>query len=100
MLNWTFIIISAAIIEAITLIGRLAFDINIRRWFQQRMKKNRKLIRIHHSFWGGIMAIFAFLISWGVAFNLGVALVCSDFIHHMMLMANGDSEFKNFIEVY
>ena len=95
MLNISIILITALIIEVISLIGRFALKISIKEQYIKFRKKSRRgLIRVHHGVWGLLLASLAFLLENNLFVNVGLGIALSDIVHHTILkVITGSFEF-------
>ena len=97
MIDLKIILLSAVLIEAITIFGRFLFKISSKEIYIKLIKKfNLKFfIHFHHSFFGLILSVVSYYFGWAFLFNFGIAMVLSDLFHHAIILWHiiGDPEF-------
>ncbi len=88
MLNFWFIIITAVIIEIITIIGRFKFNISTKELWTSLMKhyNRRHWVHMHHVFLGLIIVAISLIVKNNLALNLGIGIILSDAIHHFVVL--------------
>ena len=88
MLNFWLIIITALIIEIVTIVGRFGLKISTKNvWIAVMKHYNRRhWVHMHHVFLGLIIAAIAILTDNNLALNLGLGVILSDAIHHLVIL--------------
>jgi len=98
MLDIVLILVLTAIIEIITVIFRFGFKWSAKVNYEKILKKLRIVYfpHIHHMYFGIIIAIYCYTNNYTAWFNLGIAMIISDLIHHFVVLklVEGNSEFK------
>lgn len=97
MINLIFILVSAILIELLTIFGRFFFKLNSKDTYIRIIKKyNIKfMIHIHHLFIGLIIFVFSYYFKSSIFLNLGLGIALSDIIHHFLVLwpITGNPEF-------
>jgi hypothetical protein len=96
MLDTRTILLTATLIEAITLLLRFGLGLEMSKIIQAIMRKFgwKKMVRLHHFFLGLIIAGIGFFVN-ELVFNLGLGLSLSDVFHHIILkVTKGRWEFS------
>jgi hypothetical protein len=91
------ILIVAVLIELITLFIRFVLKINARDFLVKFMRffGIKKMIRVHHFFWGWLVVLVAYLLRDSFWINIGLGIVLSDVLHHLILQfAVGSHEIR------
>ena len=88
MLNFWFIIITAVVIEVITIIGRFGFNISTKSLWVKVMKhyNRRHWVHVHHVFIGLLVVAIALIVKNNLVLNLGLGVIMSDAIHHFIIL--------------
>jgi len=98
MLDITYLIIFTAIVELITIVVRYVFKISAKISYEKILRRLgfRRMIHIHHMYFGVIISIYSYLNALPIWFNLGLALIISDLLHHFLFLKaiEGDTEFR------
>ena len=86
MLEIRLVLLTATLIETITLLLRFGLNIEMGKIIQGILKKLgwKKMIRVHHFFLGLIIALVGFFINQ-LFFNVGLGIALSDLVHHIIL---------------
>jgi len=91
------ILITAIVIELITVFGRFFFKISSKEVLTKIMRHYgwQKVIHFHHGFTGVIIALLAFYFESSIGIAFGLGMVLSDIIHHFVVLwfIIGDPEF-------
>ncbi|MAG28349.1 hypothetical protein CMI47_22720 [Candidatus Pacearchaeota archaeon] len=96
MINLFVILITLLIIEIITLIPRFVFKLKSTKVHDKIKNKLglTKIIRVHHLFYGLLIALIALILKSNLFINIGLGIALSDIVHHIILkIATGNSEF-------
>ncbi len=88
MINITLILITTFLIEALTIFGRFVFKINSKNFYIYLTKKLKLkyMIHVHHLFFGIIISAISYHYTFPIFFNLGLAMILSDLIHHFIIL--------------
>jgi len=88
MINILLILITTFLIETLTIFGRFVFKISSKNFYIHLTKKLKLkyIIHIHHLFLGIIISIISYYYNLTTFFNLGLAMVLSDLIHHFIIL--------------
>ena len=97
MLNWTSLIVFTTFIEIFTIIVRFGLNISAKIHYEKFLKRFgwKKVIHIHHMYFGIILTVYSYMNALSGWFNFGLALILSDLVHHFFVLklVEGDSEF-------
>ena len=95
---WQIILITALVIEAVTIFGRFFFKISSKDILMRIMHhyKWKRVIHVHHLFFGLVVIGLAIYQGSLVGIDLGIGIVLSDLIHHFIVLwvIIGDPEFR------
>lgn len=74
--------------EFVTLVARFVFRLSSKRVYVGLMKRFgfRRVVHIHHLFTGIFVVIIGFFVSWQLLLVVGFALICSDLMHHFLVL--------------
>jgi len=88
MIDLKIILISAIIIESITIFGRFFLNISSKKVYIRVMKKFKlkRFYHFHHLFTGIIIAVVFYFYYHHFFFNLGLGIFLSDLIHHFAVL--------------
>ena len=88
MIDLKIILIIAFIIEVLTLFVRFVLKIDARDFHRFIMKilGLKKIIRLHHIFYGFLIAVISYPLKQNFLFNLGLGIMLSDILHHIILL--------------
>ncbi len=88
MIDLKIILISAIIIEAVTIFGRFFLKISSKKVYIRVMKRFnlKKFYHFHHLFTGIIITIVFYFYYHQLFFNLGLGIFLSDLIHHFAVL--------------
>jgi len=98
MLDWTSLIVFACFIEILTIIIRYGLNLSAKIHYEKFLRRFgwKKVVHIHHMYFGVILAVYSYMNVLPGWFNLGLGLIVSDLFHHFFVLklVEGDSEFK------
>ncbi|MEK6846875.1 MAG: hypothetical protein AABY16_01775 [Nanoarchaeota archaeon] len=88
MFNFWLIIITAVIVEIITIVGRFKFNISTKNFWVSVMRHFNKKhwVHVHHIFLGLIISALALILESNLALNLGIGIALSDAVHHFLVL--------------